>query len=184
MSQESYIKNNVEQATQLLTNYKGKVEKFRGITAKLALVIAILNLILLIAVPFMSFRGESVSMFEIFDYDHDALGGTKFFYVVNWLSTVAVGIIAIVTLKNPESKSWIKAHCFGGGLDFLMTLILFITHMSAESEITYAHSSCFFWRVIPMLAAIVYFIIPIFASIYNMYIPVLEKNISEYEKQD
>ena len=28
MSQESYIKNNVEQAKQLLTNYKGKVEKF------------------------------------------------------------------------------------------------------------------------------------------------------------
>lgn len=183
MSQESYIKNNIELQKKTLKDYKQKIEKNSRKIIKIAIAIILLNIIFLIAIPFGSIDGESVSMFDAFESSDDSIGTLKTVYFINWVSTVAIAVITIFALKKKDDMyAWIKPHLIIGVIDLICSISLLLTHMTAETDVFYGYSTCFLWWAIPFIAAFVYLSFPIMGFVYQKYIPLLEKNINDFEK--
>ena len=176
MSQETFMQNNIEEAKKMAKDYRLKVESRKGISSKMALFVAVLNLIFLIAIPFLSVKYASATMFDMFDYD--GFGGLKFFYVVNWITTIVVGIVGIVVIKKANEINWIKSHIITSLINLFTSFMLFVLHLSEVSDV----SECYLWRLVPVVVGMIYFVIPVMAYIYNKAVIILETKIAEIEK--
>ncbi|MBQ4510167.1 MAG: hypothetical protein II984_05545 [Clostridia bacterium] len=184
MSQENFIKNNIELQKKMLNDYKQKIKKNSGTVSKIAIAMIVLNIIFLFAIPFASINGEKVSMFEAFDSSYESVSTLKFFYIISWIATVVIAIATIVSKKNGDDMyAWIKPNLIASLINLICSIALLLTHMTAETEVFYGNSTCFLWWIIPFIASFIYVFIPIMGYVYKKYIPLLEKNVREFEKE-